>query len=256
MSGPISHASELPAWTSVLAVVAHPDDESFALGAVIDAFRQHRAAVTVLCFTQGEASTLHGVPGPLSNVRAAELRRAGKALGVGEALLRTHPDGELTAAHGADLVDDVVAVARRVDAQGLLAFDESGVTGHPDHAAATRAGLGAADRLDLPLLTWTLPRSVTDTLNAEKGTAFTGHLLDEVDLVVHVTRYRQRLAVAEHASQALPTSVMWRRLELLGDREYPRWARRPQTTAVPQSGRAAPAAAGTSMSTDTVPVGI
>jgi len=31
-------ASSPPSWTSVLAVVAHPDDESFGLGAILDAF--------------------------------------------------------------------------------------------------------------------------------------------------------------------------------------------------------------------------
>jgi len=30
-------AGVLPAWGSVLAVVAHPDDESFGLGAILDA---------------------------------------------------------------------------------------------------------------------------------------------------------------------------------------------------------------------------
>ena len=255
MSALTVHPSELPTWASVLAVVAHPDDESFGLGAVIDAFRRQGTVVTVLCFTQGEASTVHGVPGPLSLVRAAELRRAGKALGVGEAFLRKHPDGELAAAPAADLADDVVAVVGRVAAQGLLAFDESGVTGHPDHAAATRAGLGAAERLDLPVLTWTLPRGVTDILNAEYGTAFCGHQPDQVDLVLDITRYRQRLAVAEHVSQALPTSVLWRRLELLGDREYLRWARMSPVPDAPSVVGAA-SAARTSSSADTVALGV
>jgi len=49
----------LPAWPSVLAVIAHPDDESFGLGAVIDQFTAAGTAVHILCYTHGEASTLN-----------------------------------------------------------------------------------------------------------------------------------------------------------------------------------------------------
>ena len=52
----IKHA--LPA-RSVLAICAHPDDESFGLGAVLSAFVDAGARVSLLCFTRGEASTLH-----------------------------------------------------------------------------------------------------------------------------------------------------------------------------------------------------
>ena len=40
-------------------MVAHPDDETFGLGAVADSFTTGGAAVHVLCFTHGEASTLN-----------------------------------------------------------------------------------------------------------------------------------------------------------------------------------------------------
>ena len=56
----------LPAWSDVLAVVAHPDDESFGLGALLAAFVAAGVRVSVLCLTHGEASTLHGVEGDLS----------------------------------------------------------------------------------------------------------------------------------------------------------------------------------------------
>ena len=85
MSGLTVHPSQLPTWASVLAVVAHPDDESFGLGAVIDAFRRQGTVVTVLCFTQGEASTVHGVPGDLSlcSDRGAATGREGARCGRG-----------------------------------------------------------------------------------------------------------------------------------------------------------------------------
>jgi LmbE family N-acetylglucosaminyl deacetylase len=181
VSDPRDH---LPPWRSVLAVVAHPGDESFALGAVLAGFADAGAAVAVLCYTHGESSTLHGVQGDL---------------------------------------------AGKVGADGLMVFDTSGVTGHPDHARATVAALAAADGLGLPVLGWTVPTTVATVLNQEYGAGFTGHDLGDVDLLVTVDRPSQLAAVACHPSQAVPGSLLWRRLELLGDVENLRWLRPPHT---------------------------
>lgn len=48
----------LPATDTALVVIAHPDDESFGLGAVLHALVTAGTPVDVLCFTHGEASTL------------------------------------------------------------------------------------------------------------------------------------------------------------------------------------------------------
>ena len=47
---------------NVLVVIAHPDDESFGLGAIIDAFIGQGSVAKVLCLTRGEASTLGAHP--------------------------------------------------------------------------------------------------------------------------------------------------------------------------------------------------
>ena len=85
----------LPAWGRVLAVVAHPDDESFGLGGVLSAFVAGGAQVSVLCFTHGEASTLHGVDGDLAQVRERELADAAAVLGLYGVQLLDFPDGGL-----------------------------------------------------------------------------------------------------------------------------------------------------------------
>lgn len=222
-----SPASALPAWTSALAVVAHPDDESFALGAVLDALVRSGCHVSVLCLTSGEASTVHGISGDLRALRAMELRDAASALGLSAAELSDHPDGDLGRVSRSALVREVRDTAVRVKAQGLVVFDASGVTGHSDHVAASHAALDAATELELPVLGWTIPRGVADQLNEEFGSTFTGHEPAEVDLAVSVERGRQRTASLAHASQAVPTSVLWRRLELLGDVEHLRWLKQP-----------------------------
>lgn len=215
----------LPAWASVLAVVAHPDDESFGLGAVLDAFAWRGTRTAVLCLTHGENSTVREATDDLAMVRERELAGAARTLGVSEVSLLTYPDGSLDEVCRSRLAGDVLDAARVARAEGLLVFDTSGVTGHPDHAAATQAALLAADGLDLPVLGWTLPIDVAEHLNRELGTHFYGHPQTAIDVELPVARERQLAASAAHVSQAIPTSVLWRRLELLGATEHLRWLR-------------------------------
>lgn len=217
----------LPDWGSVLAIVAHPDDESFGLGALLSAFVDAGAQVSVLCFTRGEASTLHGVDGDLATIRAEELRAATRELGITDVHLKAYPDGGLADVDFEGLMSDAIEVATRVRVDGLLAFDVSGVSGHPDHQRATDVAAKLAADRGIGLLGWTLTADIARALNDERGSAFTGHRPEEIDIAVTVDRARQRNAVACHPSQATPGSVLWRRLELQGDREYLRWLHQP-----------------------------
>ena len=219
-------ARTLPPWRSVLVVVAHPDDESFGLGAVIDAFVDGGASVSVLCFTQGEASTLHGVDGDLAAVRARELADAARVLGVARVELLGHPDGGLDAVPMPTLSAEVAAMLDRSAADGMLVFDTSGVTGHRDHVRASDSAVAVGVERGLGVLGWTVPTLVSVRLAEEFGAGFAGHDPGDVDLVVRVDRERQLEAVRCHPSQAVPGSVLWRRLELLGDREHLRWLTR------------------------------
>jgi len=213
----------LPGWRRPLAVVAHPDDESFGLGAVLSAFEVAGARPAVLCFTHGEASTLHGVEGDLRTLRADELKEAARLLGIDAIDLRDEPDGALAASRQDVLAAGVTEAVNRWGCDGLVAFDLGGVTGHPDHDAATRAAILAAEQLGLGVLGWCLPEKVADLLNDESGTSFSSRSDLEIDIVVDVDRERQLAAVQAHPSQAVPGSILWRRLDLLGDREHLRW---------------------------------
>lgn len=217
----------LPRWKRLLAVVAHPDDESFGLGAVLDLFAAGGTEVTVLCLTEGEASTL-GAGINLSRLRRDELETASRQLGVAGTVVRHHPDGGLRTVCRHVVAGEVIDEVGASRAEGLLVFDPCGVTGHPDHAAATAAALLAAQVLDLPVLAWTLPVSVAEQLNAELGeTRFRGTPPELIDLEVGVDREHQVAASLAHRSQAVPSSPLWRRLRLLGGTEHLRWLRRP-----------------------------
>lgn len=215
---------QLPTWKGALVVVAHPDDESFGLGAVISRLVDEGAHVDVLCLTAGEASTL-GAGQDLAHLRALELETAAQQLGCAATSLLAHPDGGL-GDRGADLERDVRLAVEATRPDGLLVFaPEGGVTGHPDHEAASRAALAVAAAHGLPVLEWGLPHAVADALNEEFGASFVGLGPDELPIVITVDRTRQLAAAHEHVTQAVPGSVLWRRLEKLGDKEYLRLTR-------------------------------
>ena len=84
----------------------------------------------------------------------------------------------------------------------------------------TAPALTVARAHRIPVLGWGLPREVAEVLNQEYSAAFAGHAPAALPIVLDVDRERQGRAIAAHASQAVPGSVLWRRLELLGSQEH------------------------------------
>lgn len=216
-------ARQLPAWRTVLVVIAHPDDESFGLGAIIYQMTQAGAAAHVVCFTHGEASTLNETGTNLHAARCRELALASSELGIATVDLLEYRDGLLGTVPASELAARVLSAIHQHEPDGLLVFDETGITGHPDHCAATAAALGAARPRGLPVLAWALPDHVASQLRHETGQPFAGQSPDRIDIRVQVTRHAQHRASLAHASQISPSAVLWRRLQLLGDHEHLRW---------------------------------
>ncbi len=201
----------------VLAVCAHPDDESFGLGAVIAAFGVAGTSTRLLVFTRGEASTLGAAP-ELPSRRRAELAAAADALGIADVRALDHPDGGLAEVSTRVLADEIDGTLG--DADLILTFDVGGITGHPDHQAATRAAIAAGRGHGLPVLGWIIPDHIAAQLNREFPTAFVGALTSRSDLVLVVDRATQHTAMAHHVSQLEDNPVPLRRLELQGDLEH------------------------------------
>jgi N-acetyl-1-D-myo-inositol-2-amino-2-deoxy-alpha-D-glucopyranoside deacetylase len=128
---------------SVLAVFAHPDDESLAAGGALalSAARGHR--VSLLCLTRGEGrSVLISDAEAVAHIRARELADAARHLGMTTVRLETFRDGYLpwedataVQAHIRTMIDDV-------QADVVVTFDEDGLYWHPDHIAVHQHVMG------------------------------------------------------------------------------------------------------------------
>ena len=192
-----------------VAVVAHPDDESFGLGAVLSALADGGTKVSVVCLTHGEASTL-GTNANLGACRETELRAAAQILGVASVALYDFADGHLGDEDEATLDGVVEQHTQRADL--LVVFEAGGVTGHPDHRAATATGQRVAARTGIAMLEWGVSPTVASALHDQLGVSFVPFDGDAVD----VDRTRQHAAIACHRSQATDNAVLARRLALQG----------------------------------------
>ncbi len=217
-----------PAWTSVLAVIAHPDAESFGLGSVLDAFVIAGAKVDIFCLTHGQAWTLDEAPGDLATLRGAELASSADVLGPVRFKMSDCPDGALGEGCRVMLASEVVGYADSCHPDGLLVLDTPAVPGRLDHATATQIGMRVAETLDLPVVGWTFSQQVADRLKGEFGVTRTEHRDEPIDLRMTVDRARLRIASRATSGPALPGSAPRRRLEVLGQTQSLSWLRPPR----------------------------
>lgn len=121
---------------SLVAVFAHPDDESITCGGLLAACAARGAHVVVLCLTRGEGGPSAGVDSPeaLAARRTAELDAAARILGV-NAELADFQDGMLPWTEAAAVEARIAAVLARVRPDVVVTFGADGLYWHPDHIA-------------------------------------------------------------------------------------------------------------------------
>jgi N-acetyl-1-D-myo-inositol-2-amino-2-deoxy-alpha-D-glucopyranoside deacetylase len=118
---------------SLLAVFAHPDDESLACGGLLAWCAELGARVSILCATRGEMG--RGSRNDLSLVRTNELEAAARALGVSDVLVLDYEDGMLAWAEPAKLEADIRDAMIRLRPDVVITFGHDGLYWHPDHIA-------------------------------------------------------------------------------------------------------------------------
>jgi LmbE family N-acetylglucosaminyl deacetylase len=176
--GAIDPCSDAPnlAGCTLLAIFAHPDDESLACGGTLARAADAGATIVLLCATRGERGSISDpalVPdGDLGRVRTGELQEAAAVLGIANVTVLDHPDGDLRWADVPELHDDIVDAIRRWHPDAIVTFDEDGLYWHLDHVAVHERTVAAVQSLDAdapPVYFVTMPK------DAMRGLAAAAH---------------------------------------------------------------------------------
>lgn len=154
---------------TLLAVLAHPDDESFGMGGTLALYARRGVDVYLVCATRGEAGEmdpkfLRGFQS-IAERREAELRCAAENLGLKSVFFlgyrdsgmpgspdNKHPNA-LVAQPLEKVAGDIVHYIRKLKPQVVITFDPIGGYRHPDHIAVHQATVRAfedAGRSDYP----------------------------------------------------------------------------------------------------------
>ena len=141
---------------TLLAVLAHPDDESLGFGGTLAKYAAEGVRVHLVTATRGDRGRYFGKPagdpthpGPaaLADLREGELREAARTLGLHEVSILGYPDGGLDRVEPRDAIGAIAAHIRRIRPQVVVTFGPDGAYGHPDHIAIlqfTAAAITAA----------------------------------------------------------------------------------------------------------------
>jgi len=141
----------------LLAVVAHPDDESFGMGGTLAHYAQLGVEVHLICATRGEAGA---VPekmledgSSIGELRQRELCCAADMLGLKKVHFlgyrdsgmpgsrdNNHPNA-LVQAPIEEVAKKVLAIMKEIKPQVVVTFDPIGGYMHPDHIAVHQAAV-------------------------------------------------------------------------------------------------------------------
>ena len=133
---------------TLLGVFAHPDDETFSIGATLARLHAEGVHTALYVATDGAAGRASGVElrdrAELARMRRAEMLRAAALLGVGRVTMPGWPDGELGEQDQSRVIAGIVRTMRLVRPDVVVTFGpEGGPNRHRDHMAISRAATAA-----------------------------------------------------------------------------------------------------------------
>lgn len=133
----------------LLAILAHPDDETFGMGGTLAYYANLGVEVILICATRGEAGEVnrHYLQGyrSIAELRTAELECAAKQLGISKVIYLNHLDSGLPGSVSSrdpqalvnipdgKLAEEIIRVIRIFHPQVVITHDPIGGYMHPDH---------------------------------------------------------------------------------------------------------------------------
>ena len=129
---------------NIVCVFAHPDDEAFGPGGTIAKFSK-KNNIYILCATKGDAGKkskkFKVKSSKLGDIRAEELRRSAKILGVKKVFFLGFKDGELNNNLYHKLASKIRRYLLKLKPETVITFEPRGVSGHIDHITTSLAAM-------------------------------------------------------------------------------------------------------------------
>ncbi len=171
---------------SLLAILAHPDDETFGIGGTLAYYARQNVSVSLICATKGEAGEVDPIFlekfSSIAELREAELRCAASILGIKNVYFLNYRDSGMLGSEANDhpqaliniplekIAADILQIIQKEKPQVVITFDPIGGYFHIDHIQIHKAVKLAFDQLILStddfvfkpknLYLYTIPKSI------------------------------------------------------------------------------------------------
>jgi len=127
---------------TILAVWAHPDDETFVAGGLLASAIKNGQRVVCITATRGEQGKTSDESrwphAQMGAIRAKELQAALQELGVAEHHWLPYHDGHCADVDQAEATATISEFIKTYRPDSIITFGPEGLTGHPDHRAVCR----------------------------------------------------------------------------------------------------------------------
>ncbi len=128
---------------TLVAVFAHPDDEAYGPSGILYKYSKSHD-VYILCATKGESG---GIGEKLGEIRAAELEKSARLIGVKKVFFLGFIDGTLSNSIYHKLAEKIEEKLKILKPKIVITFEPRGVSGHIDHIVVSMATTFIVEKL-------------------------------------------------------------------------------------------------------------